>query len=211
MVQGLDLLGSSASGDKQSTSQIRSLLTRITFGLKDPIEVPQPPKKPDPPIESRPSIFSRPRPQVSGIRRIPYLVSANGIPILRIKKPQPASLSGYLSARVKSRQKKVDQKTLMQSLLSIAQSEDRWDRILRKEVGAELVQETLESSGGSWTVEIRKSIRYLHWWLTDEQDKNHAVARRMVEIIDKETELAEKEEQDRARQQEEETKQKENR
>ena len=109
---------------------------------------------------SSPSIFSRPLPQSklsgSGIRKVPLLVNGNGIPFLRIHKPQPVALGLRIAKMILWRQKRWDNiKFLEEYSVPAARMEDKWERILIKEfgsidelVGADLVENEVYTGEG---------------------------------------------------------------
>ena len=93
------------------------------------------------PSQKKTSIFSRPLPQSqlsgTGIRKVPFLVNGNGIPFLRIKKPQPVALSMRIERMILWREKRWDNiKFLEQHLITAAWGEDNWERMLVNEFGS---------------------------------------------------------------------------
>ncbi|KAH0036047.1 hypothetical protein KCU78_g1960, partial [Aureobasidium melanogenum] len=199
--EALDRLNAAIAGDKASISHLKSLLSRLPARLKTTV-----PRKPAPVPESKPAAVQgtalslRPRPAFSlpSRRRIPVLVSANRIPILRFTKPQPAALSHYLKSRLVDRQKRQDRKMALEAQMEIARGEDDWDRIL--------LAQGVADEGGSvkrgkvlWTKEVYESLGYTMNALEAEGTKNREMAEKMVAIVDKEKELAEVERKERKR------------
>ncbi|KAG9639818.1 hypothetical protein KCU95_g18116, partial [Aureobasidium melanogenum] len=201
--QALNHLDAAIAGDKATISHLRSLLSRLPARLKTtvphkPAPVPEP--EPKPTAVQGTALSLRPRPAFSlpSRRRIPVLVSANKIPILRFTKPQPAALSHYLKSRLVDRQKRQDRKMALEAQMEIARGEDDWDRIL-------LAQGVPDEGGSSrkakvlWTKEVYESLGYTLNAIEAEGAKNREMAEKMVAIIDKEKELAEVERKERKR------------
>lgn len=202
VVQALDHLDAAIAGNEHSISHLRSLQARLPPALRNTTTAPP---KPTPVVEARPTaqqgtaLALRPRPAFSlpSRRRIPVLVSANKIPILRFTKPQPAALSHYLKSRIVDRQKRLDRKMALEAQLEIAKGEDEWDRIL--------LAQGVKDEGGSerrgmlWSREVYECYRYTLDAIDAEGAKNKEMAEKMVAIIDKEKELAEIERKERKR------------
>ncbi|KAH0402123.1 hypothetical protein KCU89_g3468, partial [Aureobasidium melanogenum] len=199
--EALDHLNAAIAGDKASISHLKSLLSRLPARLKTTV-----PRKPASVPEPKPAAVQgtalslRPRPAFSlpSRRRIPVLVSANKIPILRFTKPQPAALSHYLKSRLVDRQKRQDRKMALEAQMEIARGEDDWDRIL--------LAQGVADEGGSvkrgkvlWTKEVYESLGYTMNAIEAEGTKNRVMAEKMVAIVDKEKELAEVERKERKR------------
>ncbi|KAK2755930.1 E2 ubiquitin-conjugating protein mms2 [Arachnomyces sp. PD_36] len=206
--EALDLVDSCARGNSESISilgtlreEAQSLTEQLRADRKHLADI-SPPKgrtsprairkaetlrlnkavKPHPDVEP---ILSRPRPQVSGRRRVPVLVSARGVPFLRIKKPQPRSLSRAINSKLDRRFKRVQTRERLEGELDMARLEDKWD---------EMVGETVTDS---WSVPILESIREVDQKIKIGDEKNGQLARKMWGVVLKERELAEKEKQER--------------
>ncbi|OAX84131.1 hypothetical protein ACJ72_01497 [Emergomyces africanus] len=126
-------------------------------------------------------ILSRPRPHVNGPRHVPVLVDARGIPFLRIKKPEPPSLSRALRSKLDARWKKILRRDKLEDDIYLAQREDEWDRIVGQGDEARwesIVAECLDST--------MNTIKH-------EDQKNKELAQKMWEIVLKERELAKRE------------------
>lgn len=139
--------------------------------------------------EPRVSLFERPVPleQLSGKRHVPILASANSIPFLRIKKPQPESLSAYLSKRIKTRQKRHDMRQRLEAEVDFARHEDTWDSIVSQHKGVG------RDSSVRWSSGARLALRGVQDKLTGEKLKNQAMAEKMQAVVDREQELFDKE------------------
>ncbi|OJD14799.1 hypothetical protein AJ78_04887 [Emergomyces pasteurianus Ep9510] len=126
-------------------------------------------------------ILSRPRPHVNGPRHVPVLVDARGIPFLRIKKPEPPSLSRTLRSKLDARWKKILRRDKLEDDIYIARQEDEWDRLVDK--GDETRWESTVAACLDSTI---KTIQH-------EDQKNKELAQKLWEVVLKERELAEKE------------------
>lgn len=212
--EALDHLDAAVAGDEKSTSYIAELLAKAPAKVKaDPPAslLPKSKKKEKKETDistaitssspaAKPStteLFSRPHPlsQLSGKRHVPVLFSANSIPILRIKKPQPESLSGFIRHRIEQRQRRHDRKHWLTEQIQFAQYEDLWDEIVEKEVGVR------EDGGGreepTWAEEFEVAKNEVDWLIRLEGKKNVAMAAKMQGIVDRETEIFERERAER--------------
>jgi hypothetical protein len=140
--------------------------------------------KPHPDTEP---ILSRPRPQVSGLRRVPVLVNARGVPFLRIKKPQPPSLTRALRSKLDHRWKRIVRRERLENELLLAKDENYWDEL----VG--------ERDPPSWTASISSSLKDVNTLLQTGDQKNALLAQKMWEVVMREQELAKLEKEERRR------------
>ncbi|KAI5264097.1 hypothetical protein E4T47_08836 [Aureobasidium subglaciale] len=224
--EALDHLNAAIKGDGGKIDHLSTLLSRLPARMK---AIPQTPSPPPPPPTSPPqnetqnlptptdnSLLQRPRPLFSlpSRRHIPTLVSANKIPILRLKKPQPASLSKYLKSRILDRQKRLDCKISLETAMEIAKGEDEWDRILLAQ-GVDVEGQgqgekgTRKSKSGygkcragreeSWTKNVYEALGNVYGKIEEEGRRNKEMAERMVGIIEREKEFAEVERRERRR------------
>lgn len=210
--EALDHLDAAVAGDEKSTSYIAELLAKAPAKVKADPPAPIMPKrkskvKKETDISTamassspaaKPStaeLFSRPHPlsQLSGKRRIPVLFSANSIPILRIKKPQPESLSGFIRHRIEQRQRRHDRKHWLMEQIQFAQYEDLWDDIVEREVGVR-DDDGMELT---WAEEFEIAKNQVDWLIRLEGKKNVAMAAKMQGIVDRETEMFERERAER--------------
>lgn len=210
--EALDHLDAAAAGDEKSTSYIAELLAKAPAKVKADPPAPTLPKRKSKKKKetdqstamassspaAKPStteLFSRPHPlsQLSGKRRIPVLFSANSIPILRIKKPQPESLSGFIKHRIEQRQRRHDRKHWLMEQIQFAQYEDLWDEIVEREVGVR------DDDGKelTWAEEFEIAKNEVDWLIRLEGKKNVAMAAKMQGIVDRETEMFERERTER--------------
>ena len=147
----------------------------------------------------RTNLFDRPVPKasLSGRRHVPVLFSAQGIPVLRIKKPQPKNLSGYLVNRLEQRQRRHDLRHRIEMELELARWEDRWDALVADEVGDEGGGE--DADWGEWSWELRLARREINRLLDEERSRNTEMAGRMQALVDSEREVFAEERRERKR------------
>ncbi|KAL1306987.1 hypothetical protein AAFC00_005619 [Neodothiora populina] len=224
--EALDHLHFSATGRQESTSYLADLISRLPAHMAKPPPraQPAPTEKPAsrPPLATgweNSALAARPRPlsQLKGGKRnIPVLVSANRIPILRTQKPVSHALSVYIHARVVQRQRRHDRRWELMEAARVAQGEDLWDREIERKLqeardaeedGDQAGEEEEQSStsklvsGGarepSWESEIQRALKEVGKSLLREAEKNKSWAAKMVELIDREKETAEKERKER--------------
>ncbi|KAL4989096.1 hypothetical protein BDW68DRAFT_76194 [Aspergillus falconensis] len=129
------------------------------------------------------SILERPRPVVSGKRRVPVLVNASGIPFLRIKKPQPQSLSRMIRRKIAERQKLVERREKLEPEVLFGEDEDQWDYLTN---GREEDEER-------WSSAPRAAFDEVYRRIGEDNRRKQALARSMWEIVLAERKLAEKE------------------
>ncbi|KAE8352817.1 hypothetical protein BDV28DRAFT_119799 [Aspergillus coremiiformis] len=127
-------------------------------------------------------ILSRPRPVVSGRRRVPVLVSARGVPFLRIKKPQPKNLSGVIRSKLGIRWKRIERRTRLDLELLFARDEDAWDAL------------TTGSEPETWAKEIKDALDVVNQQIQDADKKNMKLAEAMWNVVLAERKLAAEEE-----------------
>ncbi|PWY95062.1 hypothetical protein BO94DRAFT_424253, partial [Aspergillus sclerotioniger CBS 115572] len=126
-------------------------------------------------------ILSRPRPVVSGIRRIPQLVNARGIPFLRIKKPQPKFLSAVINSKLERRWKRMERLKRLETELPIAIDEDAWDALTGHEEEA------------TWAEAVEVSLKEVQDVIAEGDRKVKETAEAMWNIVLEERKLAEAE------------------
>jgi len=210
--EAIEHLDAAVAGDEKSTSYIAGLLARAPAKVKadPPATAPSKSKnradeaaakaaKASSPPAFKPSteLLSRPRPlpQLSGRRHIPVLFNANHIPILRIKKPQPENLSGFIKNRVTQRQRRHDRRHWLTEQIEFAQYEDLWDDIVERETGVGDVNG--DEDGPTWAEEFEISKMEVDLLIKQEGWKNAAMAKRMQEVVDREKEFYDKERTER--------------
>jgi hypothetical protein len=136
-----------------------------------------------------------PRAKVEGIRKVPFLVHANGIPIIRYKKPQPQRLSKYINGQIKAHVRRIEYRSQLDDyLVPIAESEDEWDSILRRYTALSIDDRDVN---GSFSDSMHQARIDLENRMSETGEKLHGWVRTMTGIILAERELAAKEEKER--------------
>nr|POE47360.1 hypothetical protein CFP56_00691 [Quercus suber] len=151
------------------------------------------------------ALFARPLPleKLSGARHVPVLFRANFVPVLRVKKPQPAALSRYIRQRVQSRQRRHDRKQQLEAELRVAKWEDTWDNIVgklegvRDSEGGKNVEDV--RGEGKWTHVLHKAIDQVLWYMRQEAARLRAMATKMQGVVDRERILYDQEKLERHR------------
>ena len=121
---------------------------------------------------------------------MPVLVSANRFPFLRIKKPQPASLSGIIRSTARTREKRLLRTEALKQERITALDEQQWDEILEDQLGIE--RDEGEKSV-SWQGAIDESIKEIRQRTDRAVKKRITITELMTDIVDKETALAQEE------------------
>ncbi|KAI1973743.1 hypothetical protein LOZ55_005316 [Ophidiomyces ophidiicola] len=208
--EALDLFQSYARKEKESIQRVDSLLAATRSLLKKTFEERRDQAAKATPLDrtsptsrerlkqrsealrvhtDRQSILSRPRPVVRGRRRVPVLVSARGIPFLRIKKPQPRSLSYTIRGLLDARWKRITIRDRLEQELLRAQDEDFWDRV------------TGHCDVVLWEMSVKDSLDCIKNTILAGDRVNRKMAQNMWEVVLKERELAEREAAERKKQQ----------
>ena len=121
---------------------------------------------------------------------MPVLVNANRFPFLRIKKPQPASLSGIIRSTARTREKRLLRTEELKKERITALDEQQWDEILETQLG---VERDKGEKSISWQAAIDDSIKEIRQRTDRAVKKRIAMAELMTDIVDKETTLAQEE------------------
>lgn len=203
-IQTLDLLDSASKGNKQDADQVTTILSQAN-SLKNQFAAQQRKRlKLEKPLSSNqlkkmkavrseldtwerkpdtPSILNRPQP-VSGKRRIPVLVNARGIPFLRIKKPQPANLSGVIRNKLNKRWACIEVRDKLQIEVLFGKDEDAWDRL------------THTQDEGSWAEQPKLALDNIYHKIHETDRKTREMAENMWQVVLRErAALAEEEKQ----------------
>lgn len=211
--EAVDHLDAAVAGSGTAKELIADLLAKAPLSAKRPPRTPYNPAKEKKllrrkELAERPpgiSMFDRPLPleQLSGERKVPVLFTANQIPVLRFTKPQPSSLSGYITNRIQQRQKRHDLKHALEESLLVAQEEDKWDSILKQYTGVD-GRHSKDWAGcdvkeGLWRSAIVEALAVVMGKLEREKELNRVMATKMQEVVDRERALAEKEAEERKR------------
>jgi hypothetical protein len=199
--QTVDRLDTATSAD--TTSTLSHLIATLPQGLTRAPPAPRPAPPPPPPPHpsgkhplailpsSRAVLAVRPYARVTGARRVPVLASANGIPFLRLTKPQPASLSRVLRQKLARRMETFHARIELQNYwLPLAQQEDEWDELVAAE-GEKGMEQGAEE--GRWVDVVLKAREenvevYEEW-----SRRDRGIVKKMQGIVDRETALVLKE------------------
>jgi hypothetical protein len=107
------------------------------------------------------------------------LVSARGIPFLRIKKPQPKNLSGVIRTKLDKRWRRIERREVLGVDILFAKDEDDWDQLT---LGR---QET-----ETWAGEIKEALAEVSTQLKESDLKNKELAEAMWQVVLEERKLA---------------------
>lgn len=130
---------------------------------------------------------ARPYARISGARKVPILASANGIPFLRLTKPQPAALSRVLRQKLARRNLRFHDKIELGNYwLPLAKQEDEWDALLTEQLMQK--EDNIEWAKAVSDAERQLGAQHAEWMANDKE-----ITRKMQRIVDIETELALKE------------------
>ncbi|KAJ4296649.1 hypothetical protein N0V90_006697 [Kalmusia sp. IMI 367209] len=194
----LDLLDSPATGNAKSVDILKSLIPSLPRRITRTPSLRQPPTSPSRPSMKHPLaalppekavLNVRPFAKTSGPRHVPILASANGVPFLRIKKPQPPALSRILRQKLERRINRFHLKVLLTNYwIPMSNYEDEWDIILGKECG--IVDNDGAAKELPWVYEMVKAERANTTAFEKDMATDRDIATRMVALVDKETELA---------------------
>ncbi|CAN9158426.1 unnamed protein product [Alternaria alternata] len=194
-MQTLDHLDASATGDPTSTSILTRLISQLPCGLTRILPTKPRRETPPDPLKERLArlppekavLNVRPYAQTSGPRHVPILASANGIPFLRLTKPQPPALSQVLHQRLERKTELFDTKVLLDNWwLPICRQEDKWDVLMNEQLKKR--EDTVR-----WTDAVRLSQSENQEAYEKDLKKDRQITRKMQRIVDMETELALKE------------------
>ncbi|CAI7665473.1 unnamed protein product [Penicillium pancosmium] len=130
------------------------------------------------------SILSRPHP-VKGVRKIPVLVNARGLPFLRIKKPQPTNLSGVIRHKLERRWKRILRRDRLTIDLLFAKDEDSWDQM----TGAQ--------EPTTWARHYQLGLTEVFDQIRESDEAAADLAQKMWNVVLKERAMAEEEETER--------------
>ncbi|KAJ6108296.1 hypothetical protein N7523_009619 [Penicillium sp. IBT 18751x] len=205
--KALDLLDSASKGNEKHAHQVSEILSQANL-LKEQFAAQQRKKIVEKPLSSNetkkmkavrseletwerkpdtPSILNRPQ-LVSGRRKIPVLVNARGIPFLRIKKPQPANLSGVLRNKLKKRWECIEVRDKLQTEVLFAKDEDTWDRL------------THAGDEGSWAEHPKIALDKIFQKIRETDRRTREMAEKMWQVVLREREALAEEERQRRRQ-----------
>ncbi|CAO2650747.1 Nn.00g020390.m01.CDS01 [Neocucurbitaria sp. VM-36] len=194
--QTLDHLDVSTTGDADNAGVLTRLIANLPRGLtRSP---PLSRRRLDPPtdlpkerLSSLPSeravLNVRPYAKTSGPRHVPILASANGVPFLRLTKPQPPALSRILRQRLERKQSLFDMMIFLANWwMPLCRQEDEWDERMNRQL-------MRREDGPKWVDAIQLSERENQEAYDRGLEKDREISRKMQRIVDMETELALKE------------------
>ncbi|KAI8936533.1 hypothetical protein NX059_006937 [Plenodomus lindquistii] len=191
----LDHLDAAATGDAAHVGFLQRMISSIPPALK---RTPQPwygYPTPEPSKErlaslppERAVLNVRPYAKTSGPRHVPVLAStANGLPFLRLTKPQPPALSRIIRQRLQRKTDLFDKKVLLTNWwLPLCKQEDVWDTLINSQL------QTFED-GTKWTEAVSMAIRENDEAHRRDLERDKEMTRKFQRIVDLETELALKE------------------
>ncbi|KAG9186579.1 hypothetical protein G6011_09687 [Alternaria panax] len=191
----LDHLDASAIGDTASASTLMRLVSQLPRGLTRAPPLKPRRETPSNPLKERLACLPpekavlnvRPYAKTSGPRHVPVIASANGVPFLRLTKPQPPALTRILHQRLERKTVLFDTKVLLVNWwLPMCQQEDAWDVLINEQLKK-------RDDVVKWTDAIRLSERENQEAYEHDLRKDRALVRKMQNIVDMETELALKE------------------
>jgi len=201
------LLRTAGNGDSSALSRVHSVLLarQAQASTTREYNAAHPPKQRPPrvipaPFPGAPKVLeSRPLPfeAFKGRRHVPILAAANGqTPFLRIKKPQSPFLTRVIKDKVKTNQKRLNRIEEIQDKIVMGEWEDAWERDVREIAQGEGKDFGVGGEGKGetgWTRDLQKAQSQVGICLDREQRKSRKIGDRMLEIVDKERELREKE------------------
>ena len=147
----------------------------------------------------------RPRPlsELKGRRRVPtYVVESNGLPFLRVGKPQSPVLGRVLRQKGKKRATRTTQLLQLNTEeLPFVALEDAWENRLRQLAEKEGLAGTVGSQyEATYGQSVKAGMQYLGHALSTERADMIARGRALLKIVDAERELAVKEKEERTAQ-----------
>ncbi|KAF9696021.1 hypothetical protein EKO04_005926 [Ascochyta lentis] len=197
----LDKLDVSTADDTAGASAFSRLIAALPRGLTKAPPTRRPPPPPPPPHPSgkhplavlppeKAVLNVRPYAKVSGARKVPIIASANGVPFLRLTKPQPVALSRVLRQKLARRVARFHKKVELDNYwLPLAKQEDEWDTLM-------LAQLMHREDKIKWADAVSEAARQNYALYEEELANDREISQKMQRIVDEETELALKEGQE---------------
>lgn len=149
----------------------------------------------------------RPASDLNGARRVPSLAAATRIAFLRLTKPQPESLSGFLKHKIAVDRKRLAQKDQLALCVLAAEREDEWEALMVEHKFQDKCH--LDTENGKprssakatnfpyvepkWATEAYKAWAHVFWVMGKDNLKTGRKAWRMQAIVDGEQALADEE------------------
>ena len=185
------------AGEADSVQRIAGYLSKVPHYLKQPPKIEPPPPKHKVPHYKTPeehqffNVF--PRETVEGERKVPFFVRANGFPMVRWKKPQPYTLTRTLRGLIKGKIKNVDyQQDYEEVYIPMAKNEDVWENIIGHQTG---IHENVMFGG--YTKDAVAGLNVIKEIHRARHRRTMEKAHKMVAIVEREQELADKEKVER--------------
>jgi hypothetical protein len=189
--EAIEHLDASVAGDEKSTSYIAELISKAPAKVKadPPRAVLAKGRRKKSKDEGSEDVVAPPTP---AFKPSTELLSR---PVLRIKKPQPPNLSGFIRHRIDQRQRRHDRRHWLEEQVEFAQYEDLWDEILEEQIGVDAGVETRREMlmEPTWAEEFQIAKDEVEFKIKEELRKNGAMAVRMQEVVDLEREAFERE------------------
>ncbi|KAF1826527.1 uncharacterized protein K489DRAFT_294431, partial [Dissoconium aciculare CBS 342.82] len=194
--EALDHLDAAAAGVSESAVYLDDLVERAPFWMKRSPSLAQQKEHgtrklpPLTPIDLKalkqwtPNYLNRPL--GVNVRRVPRLISANMIPILRVDKPQPPALSGYIANRITRRHVRTERWHRMEQELRVAQLEDRWDSLMANLPRSGIQSDRANRAEPAWSSAIVKAISREIEANQRERAKNALIASKMQLVVEAE-------------------------
>lgn len=195
--KALDHLDGAVAGDQESINRISSYLAEVPEKLKRPPPPPPPPRV-SPPDHAEPPpehkfLANFPRPTVEGIRKVPFWTQASGHAFVRYKKPQPYSLSRTLRQLMEQKANRVRYQQLLENYhIPLAEHEDAWDDILKENLG-------LRRGEGTFRRPMKDCMDEIYEAFMKTEKRSLETAKVMLDVVQKEKDLAIKEREERRR------------
>jgi hypothetical protein len=117
---------------------------------------------------SNPRIFQHPRPiseVKSGVRKVPNLIVAHGIPLLKYPGPVPVLVSRVINQKYRWSRRQWDRHGELQNTMQLANWEDEWDQTLARNSSIPL--DYLDEGDGKgskkkrWTEQVQKALKQI--------------------------------------------------
>lgn len=196
----IDHLDAAVAGEEASRTYLIELLAKAPAKAKRPPFRKLEAKAPNPtsPTPKR-SILDRPLPlsELTGRRHIPRMVSAGGLPMLRIKKPQPHALGAYFRHRILKKTKRLDKLDQLKGDLQLSEQEDAWDDLVEAHGRSRVLNKPEYEP--SWRDAMAANCENMELTIAQEQGRDTEMAQKMQHVVDEERKLAKEERAERLR------------
>jgi len=144
----------------------------------------------------------RPRPKEelggTGIRKVPRFIQAGGFPMLRFSKRHSPFLSRVIKQKVLREDSIHKRLEAQESMMKMGSDEDLWDDLVKRQWRNEISRDS-GMEGSSWKNEMQTQMKRDRAIINEENRKTRATAKKMLDVVRKEEELAARERMDRKR------------